>query len=87
MLHRDKEERNIIHRKNIRNGHILHRNCLLNDVVEGKIERTVKRGSRGKHILGELIKEASRSWNLQEEALAHLAHSEELGLEETMDLS
>jgi hypothetical protein len=35
---------------------ILHRNCLLNHVVERKIERTVKRGSRGKHILGELRK-------------------------------
>jgi len=56
MLHRDKEERNIIHRKNVRTGHILHRNCLLYDVVEGKIERTVKQGNRGKHILGELRK-------------------------------
>ena len=58
MLHRDKEERNIIHRKNVRTGHILHRNCLLYHVVERKIERTVKRGSRGKHILGELRKRA-----------------------------
>jgi ACT domain-containing protein len=53
MLPRDKEKGNIIHRKNVRTGHILHRNCLLNHVVEGDIERTVKRGSRCKHILGE----------------------------------
>jgi len=36
----------------------LHRNCLLNHVVGGKIERKIKRGSRGKHILGELRKRA-----------------------------
>jgi hypothetical protein len=57
MLHRDKAGRNIIHKKNVRTGHILHRNCLLNHVV-GKIERTVNRGSRGKHLLGELKKRA-----------------------------
>lgn len=47
MLQRDKEERNIIHRKNVWTGHILRRNCLLNHVV-GETERTVNRGSRGR---------------------------------------
>jgi hypothetical protein len=31
---------------------ILHRNCLLNHITDG--DRTVKRGSRSKHIMGEL---------------------------------
>jgi hypothetical protein len=43
VLDRGKEESNIIHtikrRKANRIGHILHRNCLLKHVVEGKIER------------------------------------------------
>ena len=42
MLQRVKEERNILQtfkrRKTNWNGHILHRNCLLKHVIEGKIE-------------------------------------------------
>jgi len=42
VLHRVKEERNILHRINRRKanwiGHILRRNCLLKHVIEGKIE-------------------------------------------------
>ena len=42
VLHRDKEERNILQtiigRKGNRIGHILCRNCILKDVMEGKIE-------------------------------------------------
>jgi hypothetical protein len=41
VLHRAKEERNILHRikrrKSNWNGHILHRNCLPNPVIEAKI--------------------------------------------------
>jgi hypothetical protein len=44
VLHRVKEERNIIHTVKIRKsnwfGHILGRNCLLKHTVEGKIEMT-----------------------------------------------
>jgi hypothetical protein len=42
LLHRDKEERSILHTRKGRNdnwiGHILRRNCLLKHVIEGKIE-------------------------------------------------
>jgi replicative superfamily II helicase len=42
VLQRVKEERNIVHRIKRRNanwiGHILHRNCFLKHVIEGKIE-------------------------------------------------
>jgi hypothetical protein len=42
VLHRVKEERNIVHtikrRKTNWIGHILRRNCLLKQVIEGKIE-------------------------------------------------
>jgi hypothetical protein len=42
VLHRVKEERNIVHTIKIRKanwiGHILRRNCLLKHVTEGKIE-------------------------------------------------
>jgi hypothetical protein len=42
VLHRDKEERSILHKMKGRKdnwiGHILRRNCLLKHVIEGKIE-------------------------------------------------
>ena len=42
VLHRDKEERNILHTiyrsKAAWIGHMFCRNCLLNDVIEDKIE-------------------------------------------------
>jgi hypothetical protein len=42
VLHRFKEERNFLHTIKRRQasciGHILRRNCLLKDVIEGKIE-------------------------------------------------
>jgi hypothetical protein len=51
VLHRVKEERNILHtirrRKANWIGHILHRNCLLKHVIEGKLEgRTEMTGRR-----------------------------------------
>ena len=54
VLHRVKEERNIIHtikrRKDDWIGHILCRNCLLKHIIEGKIEEgvqvTVRQGRR-----------------------------------------
>jgi len=71
---RDKEDRNIL-RKMKANwiGHILHRNCLLNHVIERKIEETRemmgRRGGRIKQLLEEL-KEEEGHWKLKEEALA-----------------
>ena len=52
LLRRVKEERNILHtikkRKPKPIGHILRRKCLLNDVVEGKIEGISDRKKRKK---------------------------------------
>jgi hypothetical protein len=70
------EERNILHtikgRKANWIGHILHRNCLLKHVTEGKlegrIEMTGRRGRRSKQLLDDL-KEKRRYWKLKEEAL------------------
>jgi hypothetical protein len=76
VLHRVKEERNIIHtikrRKANWIGHILRRNCLLKHVIEGKLEgrmeMTGRRRIRCKHLLDD-FKEKRRYWKLKEEAL------------------
>jgi replicative superfamily II helicase len=76
ILHRVKEERNILHtikrRKANWIGHILRRNCLLKHVIEGKlegrIEMTGRRGRRRKQLLDDL-KEKRRYWKLKEETL------------------
>jgi hypothetical protein len=51
VLHRVKEERNILHtikrRKGNWIGHILHRNCLLKHVIEGKLEERIEMTGRG----------------------------------------
>jgi superfamily I DNA and RNA helicase len=62
VLHRVKEERNIVHTVNRREGnwigHILCRNCLLKQVIEGNIERRIdvkgRRGRRCKQQLNDL---------------------------------
>jgi hypothetical protein len=76
VLLRVKKQRNILHE--IRDqkanwiGHILHRNCLLRQVIEGKIkggiEVTVRRGTRRRKLLDDL-KERSGYSHLKEEAL------------------
>jgi hypothetical protein len=76
VLHRVKEERNILHtikrRKANWIGQILRRNCLLKHVIEGKlegrIEMTGRRGRRRKQLLDD-HKEKKRYWKLKEEAL------------------
>jgi hypothetical protein len=76
VLHRVKEERNILHtikrRKSNWIGHILRRNFLLKHVIEGKlegrIELTGRRGRRRKHLLDHL-KGKRIYWKLKEEAL------------------
>jgi hypothetical protein len=76
VLHRVKEERNILRTRKRRKanwiGHILRRNCLLNRVIEGKLEGTIemtgRRGRRCKQLLDDL-KEKRRYWKLKEGAL------------------
>jgi hypothetical protein len=76
LLYRVKEERNIVHtikrRKANWIGHILRRNCLLKQVIEGKIKGRIevmgRRGRRRKQLLDDL-KEKRRYWKLKEEAL------------------
>jgi hypothetical protein len=70
------EQRNIVHeiRKRKANwiGHILRRNCLLKDVIEGKIkgemEVTSRQGRRRKKLLDDL-RDKRRYSHLKEEAL------------------
>jgi hypothetical protein len=76
VLLRVKEKRNILHgmSKGKANwfGHILRRNCLLRQVIEGKIkggiEVTGRRGRRRKKLLDDL-KERRGYSHLKEEAL------------------
>jgi len=71
-----KEQRNILHeirkRKANWNGHILCRNCLLKQVIEGKIKGELevarRRGKRRRKLLDDL-KERIRYSHLKEEAL------------------
>jgi len=75
-LLRVKEQRNILHeiRKRKANwiGHILHRNCLLQRVIEGKIkggiEVTGRRGRRRRKLVDDL-KERRGYSHLKEETL------------------
>jgi hypothetical protein len=71
VLHRVKEERNILHtirrKKASWIGHILHRKCLLKHIIEGKIRGTRRRGRRRKQLMDDL-KEGRRCWKLKEEA-------------------
>src|SRR5215510_4910834 len=76
VLLRVKEQRNILHeirgRKANWIGHILRRNCLLKQVVEGKIkgeiEVTRRRGRRRKKLLDELKERRGYSY-LKEKSL------------------
>jgi len=76
VLLRVNEQRNILHEISKRKanwiGHILRRNCLLKQVIEGKIkgqiEVTRRRGRRRKKSLDEL-KDSGGYCELKEEAL------------------
>ena len=76
MLLRVKEQRNILHEISKRKanwiGHILCRNCLLQQVIEGKIkggmEVTGRRGRRRRKLLDELTERRGYS-HLKEEVL------------------
>jgi hypothetical protein len=71
VLHRVKEERNILHairrRKANWIGHISRRNCLLKHIIQGNIMRTRWRERRRKQLLDDL-KETRRYWKLKKEA-------------------
>jgi hypothetical protein len=68
-------------------GHILHRNCLLKHVIEGKlegrIEMTGRRGRRCKQLLDDLM-ENRRHWKLKKKHW--IAPCGELTLEEATNL-
>jgi hypothetical protein len=70
VLHRVKEERNILHtvirRKDKWTGHVLRRNCLLKHIIERRIEVTGRRERRRKQLLDDL-KETRGFWKLKEE--------------------
>jgi hypothetical protein len=73
LTRRDKEQRNILHEISKRKanwiGHILHRNCLLRQGIEGKIKAGIEvTGRRRKKLLDEL-KERSGYSHMKEEAL------------------
>jgi hypothetical protein len=76
VLLRVKEQRNILHEISKRTsnwiGHILHRNCLLQRVIVGKINGWIevigRRGRRCRNLLDD-IKERRRYFHLKEEAL------------------
>jgi hypothetical protein len=76
VLLRVNEQRNILHeiRKQKANwiGHILHRDCLLQRVTEGKIQRGIevtRRQERRRRKLLDDLKERRGSSHLKEEAL------------------
>jgi hypothetical protein len=73
VLHRVKEERNILHtikrRKANWIGDISCRNCFVKHIIDGKkIEVTGRQGRRRKKLLDDL-KETSGYWRLKEDAL------------------
>jgi hypothetical protein len=76
VIHRVKLERNVLQTierwKANWIGHILRRNCLLEHIIEGKVERmtvvTGRRKRRRKHLLDEL-KETRIYWKFKAEAL------------------
>ena len=76
VLLRVKENRNIIHEISKRKanciGHILRRNCLLQQVIEGKIKGRIEvtgRGGRRRRKLLDDLKERRGYFHLKEEAL------------------
>jgi hypothetical protein len=62
-----KEEIDILHKKTTRMGYTLRRNCVLKQVIEGKIERTIEvMGRRTKrNKLLDNLKKKIRYWNLK----------------------
>ena len=86
LLLRVNEQRNILHeirkRKANSNGHILRRNCLLKQVIEGKIKGEMevarRRGRRHKKLLDDLKDRRGYS-HLKEECLDRTMWRKRLG--------
>jgi len=86
VLLRVNEERNILHeirkRKGNSIGHIFRRNCLLKQVIEGKIkgemEVTRKRGRRRRELL-DVLKDRRGYSHLKEESLDRTMWRNRLG--------
>jgi hypothetical protein len=86
VLLRVSEQRNILHERRKRKGnwigHILRRNCLLKEVIEGKIqgriEVTRRRGRRRKKLLDDLGDRRGYS-HLKEEVLDRIKWRNRLG--------
>jgi hypothetical protein len=86
VLHRVKEETNIMGSRKRRKanwiGHVLLRNCLLKYVVEGNIEGRIRvmgrRGRRRKQLMLDL-KEKVGHWKLKQEALDRTVWRTRLG--------
>ena len=86
MLLQVNEQRNILHaiRKRKANwiGHILHRNCLLKQVIEGKIKEEIevkrRQGRRRKKLLDDL-KDRRGYCHLKEKALDRNMWRDRLG--------
>jgi hypothetical protein len=75
VLHTVKEERNILHKKANLIGHILHRNCPLKHVIEGKIEGMIyvtgRYGRRSQQPMDDL-NEKRGCWKLKHEVLVRI---------------
>ena len=76
MLLRVNEQRNILHeirkRKSNWIGHILRRNCLVKQIIEGKIKGQIevtRRGGRRRQKLLDDLKDRRGYYQLKEEAL------------------
>ena len=75
VLHRVKEERNILRTTKRRKanwiGHVLRRKCLVKHIIEGNIgaiQVTGRQGRKYQQLLDDL-KETIENWKLEEEAL------------------
>jgi hypothetical protein len=72
VLHRVKEDRNMLHTIKRKKANFLRRNYFVIRVTEGKIEWKGRRGKRRKKLLDDL-KEKKRYWNFKEEVLDRTA--------------
>ena len=88
VLHRVKEERNILHTIKQRtenwNGHNFRRNCHLKHVIERKIERMERRGRRRKQLLDNLMNREKKPESCKRKLQIYLRGQISLG--EFMDL-
>ena len=87
VLHRVKEERNIVHTVKRRKanwiGHILRRNCLLKQVILGKTEEETEvtgRQERRRKQLQDNLKKTGEYFKLKEDAVHRIARRTRFGI-------